>query len=96
MWPPGRGHFWSQGYNLNKLGRGPLSDATYQILRLQAFWFQTSRFLKFSYWKSIFSLCDLDMQQTRTIWTNLVEGHPRIICVKLFQNWTGGFGGDII
>ena len=25
------GSFWPQGYNLNKLGRGPLDDATYQI-----------------------------------------------------------------
>ena len=24
---PGRGHFWPQGYNLNKLGRGLLGDA---------------------------------------------------------------------
>ena len=33
-----------QGYNLNKLGRGPLDDATYQILRLYALWFKTRRF----------------------------------------------------
>ena len=26
-------HFWSKGHNLNKLGRGPLGDATYQIPR---------------------------------------------------------------
>ena len=50
-------------------------------------------FLKFSSRKSIFSLYDLDMQQTRTI---LVEGHPRIICVKLFQNWARGLGGVVI
>ena len=31
---PKAGHFWPQGYNLNKLGRGSLGDATYQILRL--------------------------------------------------------------
>ena len=31
MWPPGWGHFWPQGYTLNKLGRGPLGDAKYQI-----------------------------------------------------------------
>ena len=28
MRPPGRDHFWPQGDNLNKLGRGPLGDAT--------------------------------------------------------------------
>ena len=26
---PGRGHFWPHGYNLNKLDRGSLDDATY-------------------------------------------------------------------
>ena len=29
MWPPGRGQFWPQGHHMNKLGRGPLGDATY-------------------------------------------------------------------
>ena len=28
------GPFWPQGHDLTKLGRGPLDDATYQILRL--------------------------------------------------------------
>ena len=28
----GWGYFWHQRHNLNKLGRGPLDDATYQIL----------------------------------------------------------------
>ena len=31
---PKRGHFWPKGYNLNKIGRGPLGDAKYQISRL--------------------------------------------------------------
>ena len=31
---PERGHFWPLGHNLNKLGRGPLGNATYQISRL--------------------------------------------------------------
>ena len=34
-------------YNLNKPGRDPLGDATYQISRLQAFSFKTRRFLVF-------------------------------------------------
>ena len=34
MRPPGRGHFWPQGHNMNKLTRGPLGDATYEISRL--------------------------------------------------------------
>ena len=28
------GHYWPKGHNLNKHGRGPLGDATYQISRL--------------------------------------------------------------
>ena len=31
---PGRGHFKPQGYNLNKLGKGLLGDATYQLSKL--------------------------------------------------------------
>ena len=31
---PGVGHFWPHGHNLNKLGRGLLGDATYQISKL--------------------------------------------------------------
>ena len=30
----GGGHFWPQGDNLNKFGKGPLGDATYQISKL--------------------------------------------------------------
>ena len=41
---PGWGHFLSKWYNLNKLGRGLLVDASYQISRLKALWFQTRRF----------------------------------------------------
>ena len=36
---PGAGPFLAQGPNLNKLGRGLLGDATYQISRLYALWF---------------------------------------------------------
>ena len=31
---PGRGHFWPQGHNLNKLVMGPEGDATYQTSKL--------------------------------------------------------------
>ena len=42
---PGRGHFWPQGYNLDKLGRGILDGTTYQIARVSD--------------KKIFSCCSL-------------------------------------
>ena len=32
--PWGGAIFWPMGYNMNKLGRGPLGDAAYQISRL--------------------------------------------------------------
>ena len=94
--PPAWGYFWPHGYNLNKFSRGLLGYATYQTSRLYAFWFQTRRLLKLSSRKSIFSLCDLDMHRTKTIRIILVEGHPRIIFVKLFQNWTRFLGGVVI
>ena len=31
---PGAGQFWPQGHTLNKLGRSPLGNDKYQILRL--------------------------------------------------------------
>ena len=58
--------------------------------------YQESRISGFRSRKSIFSLYDLDMQWTRTISKILVKGHPRIICVKLFQNWARGFGGVVV
>ena len=96
MWPLWRGHFWPQGHTLNKLGKGLLCDATYQISKLYAPWLQRRRFLKFSSWKSIFSLCDLVMLWTRTIWTIFKEGHIRIIPTKFGQNPASSLGGDIL
>ena len=31
LWPPERSQFWPQGHHMNRLGRGPQGDATYQI-----------------------------------------------------------------
>ena len=31
LWPMGQARFWPQGHHMNKLGRGPLEDAIYQI-----------------------------------------------------------------
>ena len=36
--PRGEAVFWIKGHNLNKLVKGPLGDATYQISRLYALW----------------------------------------------------------
>ena len=40
----------------NKLGRGPLDDATYQIPRLYALWFQT-RIIKKFHLENLFLAC---------------------------------------
>ena len=57
--PQGRDNFYPQGDHLNKLGRGPLGDATFQISRLWALWFQTSRlFLCFPYISLCIITCD--------------------------------------
>ena len=37
LWPPGQAQFWPQGHHMNKLGRDPLGDATYQISKLCTF-----------------------------------------------------------
>ena len=29
--PPGCGHFWPRGHDLNKFGRGPVDDTIYKI-----------------------------------------------------------------
>ena len=50
----GRSQFLSQGYHMNKLGRGPQGDATYKISKLYAFQFQRKRILKFDVFVSTF------------------------------------------
>ena len=48
--------------------------------------FKKEDFLKFSSWKSIFSLCDLDMQWAKSIWTIFKEGQIRNILPSLVKN----------
>ena len=55
---PGASQFWPQGYNLNKLGRGSLGDASYQISTLYALWFQTRRFFHGFPYISLCKQCD--------------------------------------
>ena len=58
--------------------------------------FRQEYFSQFSSRKSIFSLYDIDMQQTGTIRTSIKEGHIRIIPVKFGQNPAGNLGGDVL
>jgi len=43
------------------------------------------RFLKIAFWKPIVWPCDLLMQPTGMVWTNLIGDHPGIIPVKCGQ-----------
>ena len=88
---PRAAHSWPQEHNLNKLGRVPLDDSTYPKSRLKALWF-----LKLLSRKSIFSLCDLDMQQTKTIDQLLNRAIIRIIPAKFGQNPTSSLRGDFL
>ena len=63
---PERALLRPHGHTLIILRKGLLDDAKYQISRLWSLRFQTRRFFKF-HLKSIFSLCDIDMQQNGTI-----------------------------
>ena len=82
---PGRGHFWPQGYNLNKLGKCSPGDATYQNLykyiNIKALGLMVSD-KKIFYGSPYISLCKTcDTRSGATfgpwgiIWTNLVKVH---------------------
>ena len=51
MRTPGLGQFLPQVQNLNKLGRGPLGDATYQIQCFRSYGFRQEDFFMFSLYK---------------------------------------------
>ena len=46
--------------------------------------------------KSIFSLCDLDMQQTGTICTIIKEGYIGINPANFGKNPASNLGGDVL
>jgi hypothetical protein len=60
--------------------------ATCQISKLWALKFLSRRYFKDLFLKSIFSSCDLLLQQTGTINKIFVQDHLRIIPVKFNQN----------
>ena len=55
---PRVGPFFAPWLNFNKLSRGLLVDATYQISRLYAMWFQTRIFFSCFPYISICTTCD--------------------------------------
>ena len=53
---PGAGPVLTQGHHMNKLGRGPQGDATYQISNLYAIQFQKRKILKMGFFVPMFQL----------------------------------------
>ena len=87
--PRGGGQSLSWCRYSNKLGRGPLEDATYQISKLYAFWFLTRRFFKFSF--------VLVAMPTRVLNGIILKGvHTRTISFKFVCSWPCGVGGDVV
>ena len=79
MTPRGRAIFGPREIILNKLGRGPLGDATYQISRLYALWFLSDKKIFFMLLPYI-SQCETSdplggaiFGPRDIIWPNLVE-----------------------
>ena len=94
MSAPGRGHFWSQGNNLNNLGRCSLGEAMYQLSKAWAFCFQTKRFYSFS----LYGLCKTTDPRHRAIFdlraiilTNLIEVHQMKLHIKYQRPGPSGF-----
>ena len=54
--PWGGASFYLMGYQMNKLGRSPLGDATYKISKLYAFHFQRRRIPKFVFFVPMLEL----------------------------------------
>ena len=64
-----------QVHSFNKLGRSQIDQATCQISRLYVLWFQTRRFLKFSFWDHRGGAKWVYFSPRGIIWTKLVEAH---------------------
>ena len=90
MWPLDGAIFGPRG-NLNKLDRSPLGDATYQISRLQASWFQTRRFLKFSSRKSIFKPLWPRYATDQNYLNNFGRGPPKDHLCEIISQLDQGF-----
>ena len=80
---------------MNKLGKGPLDDATYQNNKALGFVVSHMKIFSFQL-ENLFYQYDLDTQQTRTIQTIFREGHIRNIPVKFGQNPASSLGRDAL
>ena len=51
-----QGHFWPQGHNLDRIGRGPLGDATYQYQGSMPCGFRQEDFFMVSLYKPMHNM----------------------------------------
>ena len=81
--PLTRGHLGPWDLHLNKLGRGPLGNATYQISNIWAKWFWRRRFLNIFLWFEPRTPCHGAILDPGTlVWTNLVKDHQAMLHTK--------------
>ena len=64
---PERGSVLTLGHHMNKLGRGPLGDATHQISKLKVFHFQRRKILKFVFFVPMLQLVTPRAEQVLTL-----------------------------
>ena len=86
LWPLTRSHLGPWDLHLNKLGRGSVGNATYQISNIWAMWFWRRRFLNYFYaflWfepRTPWHRAILD--PGTLVWTNLVKDHQTMLHTK--------------
>ena len=81
--PLTRGHLGPWDLHLNKLGRDPLGNATYQISNIWAKWIWRRRFLNIFLWfepRTPWRGAILD--PGTLVWTNLVKDHQAMLHTK--------------
>ena len=89
--PLGWGKFWAKGHHMNKLGKGVLGNATYQISKLHALHFQRRKVLKIGCFVPMFHLvtlrCRANFDPRGIIWKDLVKVHKEMLHTK-YQSYT--------
>ena len=81
----------SQGHDLYKLCRAPVTDASHQVSKSLAFWFWRRKFLKVF---SIYSHGSHLGHVTLTIYINFLSPFPRMLHMKFGFDWASGFRGE--
>ena len=81
----------SQGHDLYKLCKAPVTDAPHQVSKSLALWFWRKIFLKFF---SIYSHCSHLGHVIMTIYINFLFPFPRMLHIKFGFDQPSGFRGE--